>query len=91
MFGSKLTNGFSGGSGPKLSSFAATGNGNVISGAKPAKAFGAPASDAEESEDDDSEVGAGADEDEESKAAEEKKKFKPTKGKLHISSLAFDH
>jgi hypothetical protein len=47
-FGSALGNGFAGGAGPKLSSFAAPVTSSKAS--KPLKAFGAPDSDAEESD-----------------------------------------
>ncbi|RAL59671.1 hypothetical protein DID88_000304 [Monilinia fructigena] len=68
VFGSGLKNGFAGGSGPKLSSFAAPGTENTVLGSKPAKPFGAPASDAEDSDDDEDDI------------VEEKKKSK----KVHI-------
>ena len=83
VFGSKLENGFAGGSGPKLSSFAAPGGGSTVIGAKPVKAFGAPDSDEDEGTDEDeSERGAGSD-DEDSGIifSEEKKKSKASKGK----------
>ena len=83
VFGSKLGNGFAGGAGPKLSSFAAPGVGSTVIGAKPAKAFGAPESDEDEgSDEDESEGGAGSD-DEDSGIIfpEEKKKSKASKGK----------
>ncbi|TEY40020.1 hypothetical protein BOTCAL_0441g00050 [Botryotinia calthae] len=84
VFGSGLKNGFAGGSGPKLSSFAAPGKDNAGLGSKPAKPFGAPASDAEDSDDDedDSDDGAEGDEEEggEKAIVEEKKKTK----KVHI-------
>ncbi|PMD23328.1 hypothetical protein NA56DRAFT_644221 [Hyaloscypha hepaticicola] len=81
VFGSKLGNGFAGGAGPKLSSFAAPGKENEIIGTKPAKAFGAPESDEDDgSDDEDSEGGEGSDEDE--GFAEEKKKSKLHK--VHI-------
>lgn len=82
-FGSALGNGFAGGSGPKLSSFAAPpGKGAVVT-AKPAKAFGAPDSDDEDDGNDDESEGADdGDEDESTKAtSEDKKKFKGTRGK----------
>jgi DEAD/DEAH box helicase domain-containing protein len=51
-----------------------------VSGAKPAKAFGAPESDEDDgSDEDDSEGGAGSEEDE-GYVAEEKKKSKLSKG-----------
>lgn len=83
VFGSKLGNGFAGGAGPKLSSFAAPGKEAEISGTKPVKAFGAPESDEEDgSDDDDNSDGDDANEDEESGKAEadDKKKVKLTKG-----------
>ncbi|QSZ35714.1 hypothetical protein DSL72_006836 [Monilinia vaccinii-corymbosi] len=84
VFGSGLKNGFAGGSGPKLSSFAAPGKENSVLGSKPAKPFGAPASDADDSDDDsdDSDGGAEGDEEEggEKTVIEEKKKSK----KVHI-------
>ncbi|KAF7885289.1 uncharacterized protein EAF01_011354 [Botrytis porri] len=84
VFGSGLKNGFAGGSGPKLSSFAAPGKDSAGLGSKPAKPFGAPASDAEDSDDDedDSDDGAEGDEEEggEKAVIEEKKKTK----KVHI-------
>lgn len=52
VFGSKLSNGFAGGLGPKLSSFAAPGKEAVSLGTKPAKAFGAPDSDEEDGSED---------------------------------------
>lgn len=82
VFGSKLGNGFAGGAGPKLSSFAAPGKENEIIGTKPAKAFGAPESDEDDrSDDEDSEGGEGSDEDE--GFAEEKKKSKLHKGMIN--------
>jgi hypothetical protein len=83
VFGSKLGNGFAGGAGPKLSSFAAPGKETEILGTKPAKAFGAPESDEEDgSDNDDDSEGDDANEDEESGKveAEDKKKVKLTKG-----------
>jgi hypothetical protein len=78
-FGSKLGNGFAGGAGPKLSSFAAPGKENEIVGTKPAKAFGAPESDEDDgSDEEDSEDGADSDEDE--GFADEKKKSKLHRG-----------
>ncbi|KAF4631872.1 hypothetical protein G7Y89_g6257 [Cudoniella acicularis] len=81
VFGASLGNGFTGGSGPKLSSFAAPGKENVQLGSKPAKAFGAPESDEDEGSDDDNSEGEGASDDEESGhiASEDKKKAKVTK------------
>lgn len=83
VFGSKLGNGFGGGSGPKLSSFAAPGKENAPAPSKAAKAFGAPESDEDaDSGEEGSDTGA-ASEDEEAGFApnEEKKKSKSTKGK----------
>ncbi|KAH9221386.1 hypothetical protein DL95DRAFT_442170 [Leptodontidium sp. 2 PMI_412] len=81
VFGSKLGNGFAGGAGPKLSSFAAPGKENVPAPAKPAKAFGAPESDEDADSDDEGSDGGAASEDEEAGFAptEEKKKSKSTK------------
>lgn len=82
-FGSALGNGFAGGSGPKLSSFAAApGKENAILGAKPAKAFGAPESDEEDgSNAEDSEGGENEDEEEGVRLSpEDKKKAKVMKG-----------
>lgn len=81
VFGSALSNGF-GASAPKLSSFAAPSKGSVATVAvKPAKAFGAPDSDEDESSNgEDESDGEGAEEEEGEKlSAEDKKKFK-TKG-----------
>jgi hypothetical protein len=81
VFGAKLGNGFAGGAGPKLSSFAAPGKENEIIGNKPAKAFGAPESDEDDgSDEDDSEGGADTDEDEGFVGTDEKKKSKLHKG-----------
>lgn len=83
VFGSSLGNGFAGGSGPKLGSFAAPGKENTALGAKPAKAFGAPeVSDEDSSNEDDSEgaVGSGDEESGRPGSQEEKKKSKPAKG-----------
>ncbi|TVY49471.1 Nucleoporin [Lachnellula occidentalis] len=83
VFGSRLGNGFAGGSGAKLSSFAAPGTESITT-AKPAKAFGAPESDNEGSDQDDSE-GNGASDDEEggNVGAEDKKKTSKV-SKVHI-------
>lgn len=78
-----MGNGFAGGTGPKLSSFAAPGKENTRLPSKPAKPFGAPESDEEEEEEDDDDSDAGADsedEDGEKPTIEEKKKTKTTKG-----------
>ena len=79
-FGSALGNGFAGGSGPKLSSFAAPVKDTATS-AKPVKAFGAPESDEDEgSGDDDSEGTPDTDHEEGAKVTtDEKKKHKPSK------------
>lgn len=77
VFGSRLGNGFAGGSGEKLSTFAAPGTESVTT-AKPAKAFGAPESDNEGSDQDDSE-GNGASDDEEGGNAGAEDKKKPSK------------
>jgi len=83
-FGSKLGNGFGGGSGPKLSTFAAPTVESTLA-VKPAKPFGAPESGDEES-DSDSDDSDGPDEvgDEETAtdSPEEKKKTRLTK--VHI-------
>jgi hypothetical protein len=81
VFGSRLGNGFAGGSGPKLSSFAAPGT-ETITTTKPAKAFGAPESDDEDSDEDDSEGGAGSEDEESGNVGVEDKKKPPkiTKG-----------
>jgi len=82
VFGSKLGNGFAGGAGPKLSSFAAPGKATII-GEKPAKAFGAPETDEEDGSDEDESDGGVATDDEESGNVipEDKKKTKASKGK----------
>ncbi|KAK0102190.1 hypothetical protein ONS95_001014 [Cadophora gregata] len=84
VFGSKLGNGFAGGAGPKLSSFAAPGKENVPAPAKPAKAFGAPESDDDADSDEEGSDGEAASENEDAGIAvtEEKKKTKPAK--VHI-------
>ncbi|KAH6673780.1 hypothetical protein B0J14DRAFT_591584 [Halenospora varia] len=75
VFGASLSNGFAGGSGPKLSSFAAPGKESTQLGSKPTKAFGAPESDEDEGSDgDSSEGGAGTDDEESSHANHEEKK-----------------
>ena len=79
VFGSALGNGFAGGSGPKLSSFAAPGK-EVAPVSKPAKAFGAPESNEEDGSDEEGSV-EGTDSDEEKDTPEEKKKSKVSKGK----------
>lgn len=86
VFGSKLGNGFAGGSGPKLSSFAAPKVDTTLA-VKPAKPFGAPESGDEESgsDEDDSD---GSDEAGDLETAndspEEKKKTRLTRGKSLI-------
>ena len=85
-FGSALGNGFAGGSGPKLSSFAAPPGKGDVALTKPAKAFGAPESDeSDEGDDEDSEGPAEGEEEESLKGAEDKKKFKILKSKVPIS------
>ena len=85
-FGSALGNGFAGGSGPKLSSFAAPPGKGDVAPAKAAKAFGAPESDEDDDGDDeDSEEAAEGEEEEGMKAPEDKKKLKVFKSKSHIS------
>jgi len=88
VFGSALSNGFGGSSGPKLSSFA-TGGTAAPPTAKPAKAFGAPDSDEEEQTDgdDDDEQAGSAEEDKRASSPEEKKRIKPQKGKLTVVNL----
>jgi len=83
VFGSALKNGFGGGSGPKLSSFAAPVK-DMPATTKPTKAFGAPDSDEDEgSDDDDSEGTPDTDEEEGAKVSlDEKKKSKASKGML---------
>lgn len=84
MFGSALSNGFGGGSGPKLSSFAAPSAAAAPPKFKPAKAFGAPDSEAEsdtDGDDDDDQAGS-AEEDKPTSSPEEKKKTKPQKGEF---------
>ncbi|TVY93661.1 Nucleoporin [Lachnellula willkommii] len=83
VFGSRLGNGFAGGSGAKLSNFAAPGTESIAT-AKPAKAFGAPESDNEGSDQDKSE-GNGASDDEEGGNVGAEDKKKPSKvSKVHI-------
>jgi len=82
VFGSKLGNGFAGGAGPKLSSFAAPGKENAPIPAKPAKAFGAPESDEDADSDEDGSDGEAASDHEDAAATEEKKKVKSAK--VHI-------
>ena len=79
-----MGNGFAGGAGPKLSSFAAPTTDLNKDSAKPAKAFGAPESDDEEdSGEDDGDGSADESGEEFGKAAtDEKKKIKPVKSKL---------
>ncbi|KIN08586.1 hypothetical protein OIDMADRAFT_188154 [Oidiodendron maius Zn] len=76
-FGSALGNGFAGGSGPKLSSFAAPPGKGDVAPAKAAKAFGAPESDEDDDGDDeDSEEPTEGGEEDSTKAPEDKKKLK---------------
>ncbi|KAK2630505.1 hypothetical protein QTJ16_001325 [Diplocarpon rosae] len=82
VFGSKLGNGFAGGPGTKLSSFAAPiGNENTtLLSTKPAKAFGAPESDEDAGSDaDDSEGGAASDDESGHVPADDKKKSRPSR------------
>ena len=99
VFGSRLGNGFSAGSGTKLSSFAAPGKENDVvvdsKPAKPVKAFGAPeASEEEESDEQDSDVaeGSGNEEARHVSIEKEKKASKIARGmfpflKDHATSL----
>lgn len=77
VFGTALSNGFGGAGAPKLTSFAG-GKENAPLASKPAKPFGAPESDEEESsEDDGGSEGEGADEEEGERGdPEDKKKSK---------------
>ncbi|PBP17163.1 dead deah box DNA helicase [Diplocarpon rosae] len=81
VFGSKLGNGFAGGPGTKLSSFAAPiGNESTTLSTKPAKAFGAPESDEDAgSDEDDTEGGAASDDESGHVPADDKKKSKPSR------------
>ncbi|KAI9736052.1 MAG: hypothetical protein M1818_006228 [Claussenomyces sp. TS43310] len=88
--GSGFGGGFGGGfstsaNGQKLSSFAASGAPAVSTAEKPAKAFGAPESDAEDGSDgDEDESRVGSDDDERlSNAADDKKKTKLSKVPVH--------
>jgi hypothetical protein len=73
--------GFTGGSGPKLSSFAASGTPDIVGLEKPAKAFGAPESDEEEDSEDDAESRGGeASDEDESFSVEDKKKHRVSRG-----------
>jgi hypothetical protein len=73
--------GFTGSSGPKLSSFAASGAPDIVGAEKPAKAFGAPESDEEEdSEDDDESRGGAASDEEDSVSVDDKKKHRVSRG-----------
>jgi hypothetical protein len=87
VFGSALGNGFAGGSGPKLSSFAAPVK-ETPAETKPLKAFGAPDSDEDEgSDEEDSEGGTDSDEEEGVRLSpEEKRKTKNVKG---LSAMIF--
>jgi hypothetical protein len=84
--------GFSSGSGPKLSSFAALGTPAIIGAEKPAKAFGAPESDEEEdeSEDDDESRGGAASDEDESVSLDDKKKHRVGRGTLVFYSHSFE-
>jgi hypothetical protein len=90
IFGSKLGNGFAGGTGPKLSSFAAPGKEDEVSGlkaAKPVKAFGAPEESDEDGSDEEDSDGAVRSGDEESahpSMEKDKKAAKVAKG-LHLT------
>jgi hypothetical protein len=78
--------GFTGGSGPKLSSFAASGTPDIVGSEKPAKAFGAPESDEEEDSEDDDESRSGAASDEEdSVSVDDKKKHRVSRGMFILS------
>jgi len=89
VFGSALGNGFAGGAGPKLSSFAAPSTAPSIDSAKPAKAFGAPESDDEEDSGEDGADGSADESGEEFGKAptEEKKKIKAVKSQYIVISL----
>lgn len=76
--------GFAAGTGPKLSSFAASGSPAIVGAEKPAKAFGAPESDEEEESDDDEGEGGAASDEDEVVSIEDRKKQKFTRG---LSSL----
>lgn len=88
MFGSALGNGFAGGSGPKLSSFAAPGKSDVAA-TKPTKAFGAPDSDEEDGSYEDGSEGADESDDEEGEKAtsDDKKKSKAAKGTFNGATI----
>jgi hypothetical protein len=90
-FGSALGNGFAGGSGPKLSSFAAPPGKGDVAPAKPVKAFGAPDSDEDDDADEEDSEGAADGEEEESTKAssEDKKKSKAVRSKSR-SFMAMD-
>lgn len=83
-FGSVLATGFGSAGGTKLSSFAAPDKSSTSHETKPAKAFGAPESDAEDSEDDEKDSGAdpevNPEEEGEGKTPSEDKKLKFAKG-----------
>lgn len=79
-FGGGFT-GFTGGPGPKLSSFAGSGVPDIVRIEKPAKAFGAPESDEEEDSEDDVESrDDAASDEEESASVDEKKKHRVSRG-----------
>jgi hypothetical protein len=84
VFSSAISNGFTAGAGPKLSSFAAPPGNESVPLSKPAKAFGAPDSDEEEgSEGDDGDDGSDSEVEGGAKVSpEEKKRSKLTKGTL---------
>jgi hypothetical protein len=94
VFGSALGNGFAGGAGPKLSSFAAPGKENdagVPKPAKPLKAFGAPEdSDEEKTGEDDSDGAVGSGDEEKADAAVEKEK-KSSKTPKGLSATTYSH
>ena len=84
-FGSTLGNGFTGGSGPKLSSFAGPPGKGDVAPVKPAKAFGAPESDEDdEGDDEESEGPAESEEEESAKPSEDKKRLKIVKSRSRI-------
>jgi hypothetical protein len=89
--GSGFTGGFGGfsGSGPKLSSFA-SGKPDIIGSERPAKAFGAPESDADELiEGGESESGSGTSDDEEKSSLVDDKKKRASKS-MHRFSILFN-
>ncbi|EPE33072.1 PH [Glarea lozoyensis ATCC 20868] len=88
VFGSKLGNGFAGGAGPKLSSFAAPAKENESVAPKPAKAvkaFGAPEeSDEDKSGDGESDAAVGSGDEESIHPSTEKEKKASKAAKVHI-------